>query len=199
VILLEALTSLDYDVEAPVFEVARMWEREPVCRALIALLRDEPDAKLREHLAWLLKHLGTPNALPSLVDLASNDAEASGVRRWLLEAIERLVATRSVGWSEIGDLLSRLVRSPDAGVRDGVISVLSALDRSEEKRRMLLELLRTDDDEVVLSSAVQALAGALPIEIDPAVTERLLGHPSPRVQRSVVDFIERSKRASKNA
>jgi HEAT repeat protein len=198
VILLEALTSLDYDVDAPVFEVARTWEREPICRALLALLRDEPDAKLREHLAWLLKHLGAPSGLSTLIDLASNDAESPGVRRWLLEAIERLVATRSVGWSEIGDLLGRLVRSPDPGVRDGVVSVLSALDRSEEKRRMLLELLRTDDDEVVLSSAVQALGGALPIELNPAVTERLLGHPSARVQRSVVDFIERSKRMSKD-
>jgi hypothetical protein len=197
VILLEALTSLDYDVEAPVFEVARTWEREPICRAMVALLRDEPDAKLREHLAWLLKHLGSPSAVPAMLDLMTSESEAPAVRRWLLEAVERLAATRAIGWSEIGDALSQLVRSADASLRDGVVGVLSVLERSEEKKRLLVDLLRIDDDEVVLSSAVQALAGALPVELDTSVTERLLGHPSPRVQRSVADFIERSKKAGR--
>ncbi|MBX3206556.1 MAG: hypothetical protein KF764_15900 [Labilithrix sp.] len=194
--LLMALTHLDYDVEAPVFELARAWDREPLCRALIAALRDEPDAKLREHGAWLLKHLGTPNAWPALAELVSNEAEPPPVRRWLLEAIERLVASRGIGWSEVGELVTRLVRNADASLRDGAISVVAALERSDDKRRVLLEILRTDDDEIVLSSAVHALASALPIELDPAVAERLLGHSSARVQRSVVEFIERSKRAA---
>jgi hypothetical protein len=193
--LLIALTHLDYDVEAPVFELARSWEREPLCRALIAALRDEPDSKLREHGAWLLKHLGAPGAWPALAELTSNDSEPPAVRRWLLEAIERLVASRGVGWRDVGDLVALLARHPDASLRDGVIGIVAALERSEEKRRVLLEILRTDEDEMVLASAVHALAGALPIELDPAVAERLLGHPSARVQRSVVEFIERSKRA----
>ena len=67
-----------------------------------------------------------------------------------------------------------------------------------KKRRLLLDVLRTDHDEVVLASAVQALTTALPIELDPSVAERLLGHPSARVQQSVVEFIDRSKRATKN-
>lgn len=194
--LLMALTHLDYDVEAPIFEVARSWEREPISRALIAALRDEPEPKLREHGAWLLKHLGAPSSWPALAELVSNETEAASVRRWVLEAIERLVASRSVGWKEVGDLVNLLVRHPDASLRDGVIGVVAALDRSDDKRRVLLEILRTDDDEIVLSSAVHALTSALPIELDPAVAERLLGHPSARVQRSVVDFIERSKRAA---
>ena len=192
-----ALSHLDYDVEAPVFELARGWDREPLCRALVAGLRDEPDPKLREHAAWLLKHLGAPGAWPSLAELVSNDSEPSAVRRWLLEAIERLVATQAIGWREVGDLVHLLVRHSDASLRDGVVGVVAALERSDEKRRVLLEVLRTDDDETVLASAVQALTTALPIALDPAVAERLLGHPSPRVQRSVVEFIERSKRAAK--
>lgn len=194
--LLMALTHLDYDVEAPVFELARAWDREPICRALIAALRDEPDARLREHSAWLLKHLGAPSAWPALAELVSNEAEPPPVRRWLLEAIERLVASRGIGWREVGDLVALLARHPDSTLRDGVIGVVSALERSDDKRRVLLEILRSDDDEIVLASAVQALTSALPIELDPAVTERLLGHPSARVQRSVVEFIERSKRAA---
>lgn len=194
--LLMALTHLDYDVEAPIFEVARSWEREPISRALIAALRDEPEPKLREHGAWLLKHLGAPSAWPALAELVSNETEPASVRRWLLEAIERLVASRAVAWKDVGDLVQLLVRHPDASLRDGVIGVVAALDRSDDKRRVLLEILRTDDDEVVLSSAVHALTSALPIELDPAVAERLLGHPSARVQRSVVEFIERSKRAA---
>ena len=194
--LLMALTHLDYDVEAPMFEVARSWEREPISRALVAALRDEPEAKLREHGAWLLKHLGAPSAWPALAELVSNELEPSGVRRWLLEAIERLVASRAIGWKDVGDLVHLLVRSPDASLRDGVVGVVAALERSDEKRRVLLEILRTDDDEVVLASAVHALTSALPIDLDPSVAGRLLEHPSARVQRSVVDFIERSKRAA---
>jgi hypothetical protein len=194
--LLEALTALDYDVDGPVFELARMWERDPLARALVAALRDEPDAKLREHSAWLLKQISAPSVLPALIELVSNDAEPVIVRRWLIDAIERLVASRSVGWKDVGVLVSSLLRHPDASLRDGAIGVVAALERSDEKRRVLLELLRVDDDETVLSSAVQALASALPIELDPALAERLLGHRSPRVQRSVVDFIERSKRVA---
>jgi predicted nucleic acid-binding Zn-ribbon protein len=196
--LLTALTVLDYDVESPLFDLARAWDRDTIARALVAGLRDEPDMKLREHAAWLLKHLGAVSALPSIIDLVKSDEEPASVRRWLLEAIERLVASRAVGWDELGELVMHLARHPDPALRDGVIGVVASLDRSEEKRRLLLDLLRTDDDEIVLSSAVHALTSALPIELDPVVTERLLGHPSARVQRSVVDFIERSKRAARN-
>ncbi|MBX3225951.1 MAG: hypothetical protein KIT84_29755 [Labilithrix sp.] len=197
--LLLALTQLDYDIEEPVFELARVWDRDPLCRALIAALRDEPDPKLREHGAWLLKHLGSPSSWLALAELVSSEEESPAVRRWLLEAIERLVATRGVGWTEVGELCQRLIRHSNASLRDGIVGVIAALDRSDDKRRLLLEVLRTDHDEVVLSSAVQALTTALPIELDPSVAERLLGHPSPRVQQSVVEFVERSKRAAKNS
>jgi hypothetical protein len=196
--LLMALTHLDYDIESPVFELARAWEREPVCRALIAALRDEPESKLREHGAWLLKHLGAPTAWAALSELVSNESEAPAVRRWLLEAIERLVTNRNVGWTEVGELVGQLIRHSDASLRDGVVGVVAALERSDDKRRVLFDVLRTDDDEVVLASAVQALASILPVELDPSVSERLLGHPSTRVQRSVVDLIERSKRAAQS-
>jgi hypothetical protein len=62
---------------------------------------------------------------------------------------------------------------------------------------VLLDLLRDDDDEGVLANAVNALASVLPIELDPAVVERLLGHPSARVQRSLRDLIERARREAK--
>jgi hypothetical protein len=197
--LLLALTLLDYDIDEPVFELARMWDRDPLCRALIAALRDEPEPKLREHAAWLIKHLGAAASWPAIAELVSTEEESPAVRRWLLEAIERLVATRALGWAEVGDLCHRLIKHSNATLRDGVIGVISALDRSDDKRRLLLDVLRTDDDEVVLASAVHALTTALPIELDPSVAERLLGHPSARVQQSVVAFVERSKRAAKNA
>jgi hypothetical protein len=86
-----------------------------------------------------------------------------------------------------------MAKHPDASLRDGVVGILVSLDRSDEKRRLLLEILRSDDDEVVLASAVNALGGTLPVELDPGLVERLLGHPSPRVERSVRDLIERAK------
>jgi predicted nucleic acid-binding Zn-ribbon protein len=196
--LLTALTELDYDVDSPIFELARAWEREPIARALVAALRDEPEPKLREHAAWLLKHLGSPNVLPALADLVGSETEPLGVRRWLLEAVERLVTTRAIGWKEVGDLVSNLIHHSDPAIRDGVVGIVAALEVCDEKRKLLLELLRRDNDEIVLSSAVHALATVLPIELDPGIAERLLGHPSPRVQRSVIDFIERSKRNARS-
>ena len=52
--------------------------------------------------------------------------------------------------------------------------------------------------EVALTAiAVEALASVLPIELDPVVVERLLGHPSARVQRSVRDLVERAKKEAR--
>jgi hypothetical protein len=194
--LLTALSRLDYDVESPIFELARAWEREPICRAVIGSLRDEPDPKLREHSAWLLKHVGAPGAWTALADLVGSETEPPPVRRWLLEAIARLVAAGSLGWRDVSELVHHCLRHTDSTIRDGVIGVIAELELSNEKRRVLLELLRVEHDEMVLASAVKALTTALPIVLDPAVAERLLGHPSPRVQRSVAEFVEGSKRGA---
>jgi hypothetical protein len=191
--LINALQNVDYDSDRPVFDLARQWEREPLCHALIKSLRSEPEARLREHAAWLLKHLAAPTSWKAIADFARSEEEGTQLRRWLLEALDRLAAGRAIGWRELGDVVMTVAKHPDASLRDGVVGILVSLDRSDEKRRLLLEILRTDDDEVVLASAVNALAGALPMELDPGLVERLLGHPSPRVQRSVRDLIERAK------
>jgi hypothetical protein len=188
-----ALASVDYNADASVFELARVWDREPLCHSLIASLRSESDDRLREHSAWLLKHLAAPSSWKAIADLACSDDEPPQLRRWLLEALDRLAAGRAIGWRELGELVTTVARNPDASLRDGVVGILVSLDRSDEKRRLLVDILRTDDDEVVLASAVNALASVLPMDLDPALTERLLGHPSPRVQRSVQDLVERMK------
>lgn len=188
-----ALQAVDYNADRPVFELARQWDRDPLCHALIAALRAEPDARLREHAAWLLKHLAAPSSWKAIADLARSEDEGVQLRRWLLEALDRLAAGRAIGWRELGDVVTVVAKHPDPSLRDGVVGILVSLDRSDEKRRLLLEILRSDDDEVVLASAVNALGGALPMELDPGLVERLLGHPSARVQRSVRDLIERAK------
>ena len=193
--LVAALASVDYDVEGGVFDLARAWDREPLCHALIASMRAENDARAREHSAWLLKHFAAPSSWKAIADLARSDAEPMQLRRWLLEALDRLAAGRAIGWRELGDVVTSVSRHPDASLRDGVVGILVSLDRSDEKRRLLLDILRDDDDEVVLASAVNALASVLPMELDPGLVERLLGHPSPRVQRSVRDLIERARQA----
>ncbi len=188
-----ALQAVDYNADRPVFELARQWDRDPLCHALIAALRGEPDPRLREHAAWLLKHLASPSSWKAIADLARNEDEAVQLRRWLLEALDRMAAGRAIGWRELGDVVTAVAKHPDPSLRDGVVGILVSLDRSDDKRRLLLDILRSDDDEVVLASAVNALAGALPMELDPGLVERLLGHPSARVQRSVRDLIERAK------
>lgn len=191
--LVNALSTVDYDAEGPVFEIARAWEREPLCHALIKALKKEDDPKVREHGAWLLKHLAAPTAWKALADLARSEEESMGVRRWLLEALERLASTRAIGWRELGDLVTILSRHEDASLREGAIGILEILERSDEKKRVLLEVLKHDDDESVLATAVQALVTVLPMDLDPMVAERLLGHPSPRVQKSIKDFIEKAR------
>lgn len=192
--LVIALSTVDYNAEGSVFALARAWEREPLCHALIKALRNEKDGKQREHGAWLLKHLAAPSAWKALSDIARNDDEQLAVRRWLLEALDRLAACRSIGWTELRDVVSTLLDNSDAMIRDSAVGILASLERSEEKRRLLLDVLRTDDNEAVLSSAVQALATVLPVELESSIVERLLGHPSARVQRSVLDFIAQAKR-----
>lgn len=189
--LIAALSSVDYDAEGAVFELARAWDREPLCHALIASLRSESDARLREHAAWLLKHLAAPSSWKAIADLAKSDDEPAQLRRWLLEALDRLAAGRAIGWRELGDVVTTLARDADSTLRDGVVGILVSLDRSDDKRRLLLDILRADDDEVVLASAVNGLASVLPMDLDQELMNRLLGHPSSRVQRSVRDLIER--------
>ncbi len=191
--LIGALAHVDYDAEGAVFELARAWEREELCVALIASLKAETNARLREHGAWLLKHLGSPAAWKAIAELAASEKEPLMVRRWLLEALDRLAAGRSIGWKELGETVTSIAKHPDPALRDGAVGVLMSLERSDEKRGLLLDILQNDDDEVVLASAVHALASVLPVQLDKAVVERLLGHPSQRVQRSVSDLIERSK------
>jgi hypothetical protein len=188
-----ALATVDYNADVPIFGLARAWEREPLCRALIASLRSETDMRLREHSAWLLKHLAAPSSWKAIAEIASSDEEPGQLRRWLLEALDRLAAGRAIGWRELGDLVTSLAKNPDSSLRDGVVGILVSLDRSDEKRKLLLEILRSDDDEDVLASAVNALASVLPMDLDAVVGERLLGHPSPLVQRSVKDLVERMK------
>ncbi len=191
--LVAALSNVDYDAEGALFDLARAWDREPLCHSLIAALRSETDMRVREHSAWLLKHLAAPSSWKAIADLARSDDEPVQMRRWLLEALDRLAAGRAIGWRELGDVVTAVARHPDASLRDGVVGILVSLDRSDEKRRLLLDILRADDDEVVLASAVNALASVLPMELDPGLVDRLLGHPSPRVQRSVRDLIERAR------
>ncbi len=191
--LLVALTLIDYDADSPLLQLGRAWEREPLAHAIVGALRDEPDAKAREHGAWLLRHLGTASTWSSMAELLGNEEESIAVRRWLLEGVEDLVRSKGLGWSEVGELVSRLAKSSDASLRNTAVGVMAALDASDDKRRTLLEIVQSEDDEVVLAAAVQALAGALPVELDPVVKERLLAHPSARVQQSVLELVERTK------
>jgi hypothetical protein len=196
--VLAALAHVDYDAEGPVFELARAWDRHSMCTALIETLEAERDPKLREHDAWLLKHLALPSAWEPIAALAQDEKESVGVRRWLIEGLDRLVAARAIGWHEVGELVTKLARHADATIRDGTIGILMSLEKSDDKRRVLLDILRHDDDEVVIASAVHALAGSLPVEIDQAIVDRLLAHPSERVQSSIKDLVERAQRQRGN-
>jgi hypothetical protein len=124
--------------------------------------------------------------------LARDDGETTGVRRWLLEALDRLVAGRLIGWNEIGDLVTAFAKHPDATLRDGNIGILLSLEASDEKKRALLDILAHEDDEVVLTSAIDALVASSIDELDETVLGRLLDHPSDRVQRAAKDLLAKN-------
>lgn len=180
--LLESLSHADFDAERPVFEVARAWEREPLCRAILDMLESERDSRAREHHAWLIKNFAAASMWQDIAALAANDGETTGVRRWLLEALDRLVAGRLIGWDEVGDVVRKMAKNEDATLRDGNIGILMSLDASDAKRDVLLDMLANEDDEVVLTSAIDALAAVPPVELDDELIARLLEHPSDRVQ-----------------
>lgn len=190
--MLTALAKVDFDATGAVFELGRAWEREPLCRGLVDALRSERDPRAREHFAWLLKHFADASSWKVLAELAREPGPSQS-RRWLVEALDRLGGGRVIGWPELGDAITTLSRDADPSVRDGIIGVLASLERSDAKRRLLLEILRTDDDEVVLASAVNALVSLLPVELDQELMNRLLGHPSACVQASVQDLVARVK------
>ncbi len=187
--LVNDLAAIDYDDECAVFEIARGWERGAMSQSVVIHLQAETDGKRREHDAWLVQHLGAATDCQAICDIAVRREEATATRIWLLKALARLAAAHSIDWQELLTPMMIIAFDPDATIRDGATAVIDALPKGDEKRRILLDILRKDDDENVLSRAIQAIGGTLPIEIGTALAERLLSHRSPRVQDAVRDLI----------
>jgi len=195
--LVEDLGGIEYDSESPTFEIARAWERSVMSQVVVIHLQEERDPFLRQHDAWLVQHLGAASDWQPIVQIALRPEESVGTRKWLLMALARFAGAQGVGWKEMNTPLQTLAFDPDPLVRDSAAAVIEALPKSDDKRRLLLDILRKDEDENVLSRAIQAIGGTLPIEIGTSLAERLLGHPSPRVQEAVRDLIAlaRARRA----
>jgi hypothetical protein len=184
---------VDVDAESVVFDIARAWERAPVSHAIVDHLKTATDKPVREHDAWLLQHVGASSDWQAICDIAIDYEEAVPTRRWLIKALERFAVARSLGWKELMDPLSALALDANPTIRDSATGVAAVLPKGEEKRRLLLEILRGDDDETVLSHAIAALATTLPVEIGTSLAERLLAHPSTRVQQAVKDLVTHAR------
>jgi hypothetical protein len=189
----KALTHVDVDAESLVFDIARAWERAPMSHAVVDHMKESKDKPVREHDAWLLQHLGASSDWLAICDVAIDYEEAVPTRRWLIKALERFAIARSLGWKELMDPLSSLALDANPTIRDSATGVAAVLPKGEEKRRLLLEILRGDDDETVLSHAIAALATTLPVEIGTALAERLLAHPSERVQSAVKELVTHAR------
>jgi hypothetical protein len=189
----KALTHVDVDAESPIFDIARAWERAPMSHALMDHLKETKDPPVREHDAWLLQHVGASSDWQAICDIAIDYDEGVQTRRWLIKTLERFAIARSLGWKELLDPLSSMALDANPTIRDSATGVAAVLPRGEEKRRLLLEILRADDDENVLSRAIQALATTLPVEIGTQLAERLLAHPSSRVQQAVKDLVTHAR------
>lgn len=192
--LIQALrrASLTYDAESAVFELGRVWERAPLSRALMAAFKGEQDPRARTCAAWLLKQLSSPTVWRDMAATALSYDEGPQTRRWLLEGLDRLAFVGDVGWDELRELVYALRQNSEPHIRDGVVGILMSLPPSDEKTRLLLDMLR-DFDASVLASALSALsnrhqsfAGA-----DLTRLRALSRHPDLRVSLVARELLER--------
>jgi hypothetical protein len=193
---IEALQHVAYDSDRPVFEVAREWEQEPLCASLLGALRAESEPRARVHGAWLVKHFAVAASSADVLELAGNEDEVVPLRRWLLEAIDRLVSARAIGWLDVRDFVARVSKSSDASLRDGVIAIVVALEKSDERPRVLFDILRSEGDDAVIANALRALSSMLPYNVEQDVLDRLLQHESASVKASAEDLAKRIKAAN---
>ncbi len=174
---------------APILNLARAWSRPEMSRATLRALRQATAPRERERLAWLLKTVLAAEHYPEAIERALEPAESPDVRRWLVEAIERLAFARLVGWDELADVVTMLTISSSPTLRAALPSLLMALPWRSTNTRLLEPLLR-DSDPGVVSAAAHTLAGHPEAvrELDPKLLDLLQRHRNPRIRYGATEL-----------
>jgi hypothetical protein len=180
--LIERLVDPGLPPENPFLDLARLWPRRELSPHLLAAFTSADDPAQRERAAWRLKDLAGADEVPQLLTSALRTHDSPTVRRYLLEAVERLAYGQAPAWHGIGGALEGLADDPEFLVRDAAVAIASALEDSPEQRTFLLRRL-DDADPIVLLSTLLALheRGMRRGDLGASVVQRLETHADPRV------------------
>ena len=114
---------------------------------LVARLKLEPEASVREVILTTLGRLGDPAAIAGLVDCLRSDDAA--VRNEVVEAMKQLP-------DEVAPIMQRLLADPDPDVRIFAVNILESL-RHSGVEGWLIEVIKNDPHINVCATAVDLL------------------------------------------
>jgi hypothetical protein len=174
---------------ASILNLARAWSRPEMSRATLDALRRAADLRERERLAWLLKTVLAAEHGREAIKWVMDDAENDEVRRWIFEAIERLVFGGHLGWDELADVVTMAAGSRHATLRAALSALLTALPWRSANIH-LLEPLLNDADPDVVSAAAHTLAGHPDAvrQLQPRTLEELRRHTNPRIRHGAAEL-----------
>src|SRR5262249_23287353 len=89
--LTAALIRGDATLDQPFLDLARAWSRPEMSRAMLDALAAAETVDEREQAAWLLKTVLAVEHAPEAIARVLDTRDDAQVRRWLVEALERLV------------------------------------------------------------------------------------------------------------
>jgi hypothetical protein len=183
--LIERLVDPRLSLENAFLDLARLWPRQELSPALVAAFGAAQDPERRERAALRAKDLAGEEEVPQLLAAAQRSDEPPAVRRWLLEAVDRLAYGRDPAWQGVGAALEQLAGDPAPLVRDGAVAIAGSLEDSPAQRAFLMRML-DDHDTYVLTSSLTALGerGVRRSELASPVSERLESHADPRVRNA---------------
>lgn len=151
-----ALVAMDFNHPDRQLALARPWDRVALGEALWKAFERVTRPAEREHAAWLLSHLASPNSWRALARRVVEPGETREIRVFLIQALDRLALERQIGWPEVGALLQSLARDSDPAVRRAAIDMMISLPPCHEMRAILIERLG-DAHDAVLRATLHAL------------------------------------------
>jgi hypothetical protein len=191
-----ALVESGPETEPALLNLARAWSRVEMSRAMLDALSGAATCDEKEQVAWLLKTVLADEHCGEAIDQVLDSHEEPQVRRWLLEALERMTFAGVLGWEQLEPVVSVLASEREPVLRAGLAGLLTALPWRASNAQ-LLEPLLLDDHYEVVSAAVHTLARypEAARTLDAKILAHLRAHANPMVRQSVAVLEESIRRA----
>jgi hypothetical protein len=181
-------------VDPTLLNLARAWSRPDMSRAMLDALPAAATPDQKEQIAWLLKTVLAVEHSGEAIGRVLDSEEQPQVRRWLLEAVERMTFAGALGWDQLLPVVSLLGRERDPALRAGLASLLVALPWRPSNVLLIAPLLLDDNYEVV-SAAAHTLAQHPDDarKLDTGILDHLRSHGNPMMKASA-SLLEQSIR-----